>query len=622
MCWICAGLAGFVTAVAPHRGLALLFLFASGVPLAALLRRKYFLTEFFAVTVGCALVVLTLSAAISIILGIFASRSALMLPAVLAFLAGVRLRGAQIELCCARRDLAAAGVGAIVLAAASFVYLSNGPVATPRGYAYIMRHWLARDGAYLFGLVQEALERRSYPDENPFMAGVPNSYASLGHCGLGLLCTAEGEIAAFALWPYGIFFHVAAAMLLAHTMARGSRAKTQQTRWDWVLLAAAALVAWRADFFVYPQSQSYFLPVLSLFLWWTSQRGWWKLSAARNMALGGALVLTSVHTVSAAVALCVLVGATFGQWRSLWTWPLASQSLWLSGLLIALSSFWFFGGTPYGPRLSAPTSLALEQLQKHALPYLPLYILVGWGTFAAWRRRDYLVSSALGLLGGLAMLYTLVGIMSVDPFSVFFAIFNAQRLPYFASVVALAYLLGLSNVARVAAVLLAVLPLIFFPSPLLRETWNLVLAPPLVFTPSDIHAYHFIREETPPRARFLSNAEHWGLATFTGRTEFARGPVPAFGLHTVPEDEAYRLFALREAFLQGQHMQELWRVLHDRFRIEYVLLEHAKAKSTSEFAQRLAMLEWRGMRFVVEFDSSQTVLFHWTRQDDEPQANP
>ena len=78
-----------------------------------------------------------------------------------------------------------------------------------------------------------------------------------------------------------------------------------------MLWAAAGLVAtfaWRADFYVYLQSQSVALVVLAAFLWCTSQREWWRRSQMTAIAFIIALWLGAAHTVSGGAAVAVLAG--------------------------------------------------------------------------------------------------------------------------------------------------------------------------------------------------------------------------------------------------------------------------------------------------------------------------
>ncbi len=611
LCIGCAALLVLAAFAAPSGLAAFLLFFGSGIPLATVLRSRYTLSEFMGVAVACSLMALAGTAVVGMALGVFRPPLAIGFPVALSLALAWKSRKRRLEIRLAESDLVAAAIAALVCAGAGVVYLSNGPIATTNGSAYLMRHWIARDGAYFFALVQEAAERGAYPRENPFMAGLNNDYAALGHCGFALLALVKGEPAAFALWGFGLILHSAATVLLAHTMFRAAYRKQTALNQLWLGGAVATVVLWRADFFVYPQSQSYFLPLLFLFLWWTSKPGWWRLAKARYTALAGAFILTGFHTVSAAVALCLLLGFTFGDLRSLRKLSRHSGIFWFGGLALTAVSLWFFGGTPFGPRFTKPGGFAIEQVHKHALTFLPLYLTAIWAAVAAWRKRARNVSATLVLLCGAGIAYSLEGVLCADPFSQFFAIFNAQRFPYFALPLALGTLLSLGNTSRFIAMLLTAGGLVFCRPQVLREVPKLITADPLVFTTEDLRIYDYIRGKTPPDARFISDAGHEGLPAFTGRASFARGPVPLFGLHSLPENEMYQLFFLREAFLTPQQTITAWAVIHAKFGVNYVLIENAKKPENQEVIRQLLSLRTTGGRFVPELETSRTVLLRW-----------
>ena len=177
------------------------------------------------------------------------------------------------------------------------------------GADYWARGWYERDTQWMWALAQESAARGGRPTENPWLAGLPNNYASLLHVGLGWLSTNAPGPAVLTCSGVVTAYMVAVAGLFVHALAE---------RMGWL-----ALVGWvafevvRPD--VYPVSQSLAMGGLALLMWfaplepetWT-RRTW--------LTLGGmvafALLVYAAHPLVGCCALALVVTRE-------WSWSIA-----------------------------------------------------------------------------------------------------------------------------------------------------------------------------------------------------------------------------------------------------------------------------------------------------------
>ncbi len=591
-------------------GLAL----ASGLSVAVMLRQRYRLTELFAVAVALAVVVLSLASAAALALGIF-PWGGVFGVAVLTLAPIVFLRGKILRLTLTRADLGAVAATTAALPFVLAVYVASGPVHRPEGDGFRMRSWVARDSAYLFSITQQMVERRTLAEEHPFAAGVPLCYARLGHCGLALLTAARGQPATQALWDLFPLWHVAAIMMLYHAVDRRMKGRSRQLYWTTLVIVALG-VGVRPDFYTYPQTQGLALPVLFLAFWWFALPRWWAVPPLRTIGWLLALWLAAAHTVSGTVAAIAFASGAVSDLlsrnvraslRRVVTWALALLAL--AAVVIVV------GMPPYGPELCWPRPGAWKLLRNELTPYLVIYAVALGGLTAALRRK---ASSEALLIAGLlfaALGYSLQGLFCAEAFSAFFAVFNAQRFIYFALPVALPFLLQAHRRVGEACLVALWAWLLLSPPRIVRDWPELVTGRALLFTRDDLALYEMIRQRTPPKARFVTNCEHWGLPTFTGRSEFARGPVMLFGLHSVSESEAQRLFALREQFLSSARPMETWPELR-RYGIEYVFIEDVLTPQAKTLWARLKNEASADGYFTDDMLTSNAVVMRWVSRHD------
>ncbi|MCX7625650.1 MAG: hypothetical protein N2Z21_05500, partial [Candidatus Sumerlaeaceae bacterium] len=397
-----------------------LFLFA-GLSPALALKTSYTVTELAAASVALSLGLLAAVAGTTALIGCYSTIVPYMLVISVAAACAV-LVSRRTRVVLAKRELYAALVAISVSAALALTYGSNGPVATPTGLSYIVRHWLRRDGAYFFALVQQAIERGAIPHENPFIAGIPAYYATLGHCGLALLAPGKSVPAAVSLWGVLPLLHVAAVLLFYHFTVRLLVQYRAQRPERWALAAIALFCAWRPDFYTYPQSQSAFMPLLAWFCWWTLRPAFLRRSFDQGLALLWLILMAWIHTVSSVVALCFACGATVSRWRSTREQKPKRRRLfpvfmWLSGIAVAAWLTTHVGDAPYRDPVTKLSFLGVHLLNNHLFPNSILYIAGALALFAAWQHRRYGEFSTLALLLACGMGYTARGVCNVEAFS-------------------------------------------------------------------------------------------------------------------------------------------------------------------------------------------------------------
>jgi hypothetical protein len=592
-----------------------IFILLSGLPLALALWNRYTFLELLACSVALSLALLSMAAAVSMIAGAFST----MLPELLiigcAVVIGLLGYGRRCLIRGGRDELYAWLVVSLLVAVLAITYSANGPVRLSDGVGFVVRRWVARDGAYLFALIQQAIERQTLPDENPFMAGVPVYYAVLGHCGLAALARHAALPAALALWPVFPLFHISAVLLVYHGLSHQLRGYRIMSWPIWAAVATVLFVAWRADFFVYPQSQSVFMPLIAWLFWWVTRRVNTRAVLRRWIAAGWVGLLAFVHTVSCVVGLSALAGIGLEnlrrdkkkRWVMFVLWMVAFVGIALTNLRI--------GNAPYRAPLVYPTTESLHQLVGEALPYYPLYLIAIAASVLAWRTKRYAQLFSILLLLSLSVGYTLRGVCSLGKFSQFFAIYNAHRFVYFALLPALPVLFATGKRTRWVVSSFLAGALLLFPPSQVNKTAQLVTWPPIVYSPSDLMLYEAIRKDTPPRADFVTNARHWGLPMFTGRCEFIRDAVPAFGLHALPDEKVVALVNLREAFVTGIDCIKLWQALRAfNPSLEYVLIENTNRRRGQQLLE-CALTQRDGDRtFVLCWQTSDTAVLKWVDQ--------
>jgi len=588
------------------RAWALLLL--PGLPVAMAIRRHYRLTELAGVTVAASLIVLSASAAAAIAVGAFPVLAPAMVVGLCA-MATIASWRKRTRVSMGPADAGAALTCLLILPLILAVYATNGPQPAADGERFVMRHWMLRDGAYLFGLTQEAVERQAMPAETPFAAGVPAHYATFGHCGLAVLAAASARPAPLALWWMGPVFHVAALFLLYHAIARQLRLPAR-SRMLWAAAGLVAIFAWRADFYVYLQSQSVALVVLAAFLWCTSQREWWRRSQMTAIAFIIALWLGAAHTVSGGAAVAVLAGTAVGDWRWFFTRHRIRGVVWICGLLLVAWVTLQAGSTPLRPRLGSPGPAAWRDLWENMGPFAPLNAAAIAAIAVACRHRRHVEASCVAALCVLSLGYSAYGLMCTDWFPRFFAIFNAQRFVYFSLPFVTALLLERGASMRLVAIVVLGGGLVANPPPVLRQTPLLVWDRSIVYTADDLKAYDAVRRQTPATARFITNAEHWGLPAFTGRCEFAHRLTSLFALHALPDEELQELIGLRSAFFSSAAPQAVWPRIR-QLGIDHVLVEEAAKPPARSFVERLKSEDFAGGSFREEFSTSASVVFRW-----------
>ncbi|MCX7963128.1 MAG: hypothetical protein N2644_01410 [Candidatus Sumerlaea chitinivorans] len=585
----------------PRCGLAL---FISGLSAAPLFRRSYRLTELIGVSLAVSLVGWSLLS-----VGLLPLRMGAWLPW---WPVGLAALGYGLTAKSPKRlsitvdwvETAAWMTALLALVPISAVYGVNGPRQNPEGPVWYLRKWIQQDGLYFIALVQEAIERLAYPDENPFAAGLRNYYPSLLHCGFAGLVLTSGKNAPTALWQLWPWVYVGHILLLVHTLARSMRLLRK-----WTGLAASVAVcvfiALRLDYFVYPHTQGMVFGLLFFVLWLVNQRLWLLRWVVRVTVALFPLLLAWMHTVSTTAVWAAFVG--FGAEKLLKKqWRQAFGFLGFAAIvgILALG----VGKAPY--RSEAGWTFDLRSYQffmGYVLPHLPLY-LVGLGALALgqapWRWR--IASAVLCLLG---VVYTVAGFNRPEVFARFYAIFNAQRFPY------LSFLFFVPALSRNTRVIKFGLPAlvaaaILNPNPYTLQCESLVFGKALVIPPEQLEAFEYIRQHTPPRARFITNLEHWGLTAFTGRPQFVHGLVMAFGFNSLPEPQIQKLLQVNEAFFTTYDAKARAALL-EKVGIRYVLVR-GTWESDGELAnwipqflpsgqsrivrrwERLVLIEWLG----------------------------
>ena len=592
----------------PHFSKVFLYALLPGLPFTLCVRKHFPLTQVFMVTCALSLVVDSIASIAALLLGLFPKGAEIFLVISSALISWSALKcGRRVFISFSMKDAGALATAAVVLPFVIATYVSNGPRVTRDGIQYWMRGWFQSDSCYLFSLVQETCERRAYPSENPFAAGMKNYYPSVGHCGLSLCTAASGSTAPFALWAVGPLLHMASVIaiyFLMYALSGGS----PSTKATLALAGTLGFCLWRPDFFLYPQSQSLFFPILAVLLWWLLHRLW---LTDRNLAILtwlAAALLASIHTVSATVVTAFMVGSALAAWRSL---TKRSQALLVfhgCAALIVSGLIWYFGKTPYGPEYAFPTHFSFSLLGDHALPYWPLYFLVIAVLVVAGVKNYGAIFFSTLLLLAAGIGYTIQGLFCKDRFSAFFAIYNASRLPYLGLAAGLPLLLGRSRIVTAGALLLSIVLPLFIRPPILMKTPSLIVGSPLVFSSRNLQLYDWIRRHTPARSRFLSDAEHWGLPAFTGRSQVLRGPVMLFGLYSVPEKEAYVLFSQRDQFLASRLSPTDAVSFLRKSRVNYILLEDAHSERGQKFLGYMSTCIKNPAAMVVMYEDQEMCL--------------
>jgi len=475
-------------------------------------------------------------------------------------------QGRQIELVLSPLDAApllAAGLAAIPILA---VFAHNGP----QGDRYVAHSWFNLDSFYFFALAQESVERGGWPDENPFLAGVPNYYPSFLHVGLGALATQGGPTVAICLAWLTPFFLIASVGLWVAACMRAAEARSfaaAATTSGIALLGVAGAVGLRPDLFIYPHTQSFAFGWLALLVWLAAAE---PLDPASTIAAGVvALALVLAHTITGAAALVFAAGTSL---RLLLTRETRRQGLFVAagGLALALV-FWRVNALPYSG-LRGPFALSSFSRTGPALqPWLWPMVGLATAVAASWRRP----ARALPALGTVALgaAYCLYGTMQMDPAEGRFVVFNAVRFFHLGLLLALPPALRGDRRIGLAAVLLVAVSAAWHPSDLARASRSLIDDTPIVVDASELALFERVRHELPVDARILYATPEprpdLSFPAFTGRAESPIGR-NIWGLNTLPASEFDQ--RRRDALAFPTLPSDQWRAVLDRWRYSHVLL--------------------------------------------------
>lgn len=429
------------------------------------------------------------------------------LLAVMALGLGFRARRARSEMELSLSWADGAGLLALILVSIPIVavFTHNGM----EGGRYLARSWFGRDGAYLFALAQEAVERGAWPAENPLAAGLANYYPAMVHVGLGALSIEGGAPAAVDLIWLSPFYLACAPALWVYAAARSG------TGWRAALaalLGGAGPFLLRPDLFIFPQAQPYAFGGLALLLWL-------GLDLSTALAQVAALVVAAevilAHSVSGTVAV-VLVGGQALQWlvdrstRRLGAAAVAA-TLGLGLLFLRLSAL------PHPGARGPLSAQAFSGIEAFVAPWE--WPLAAVATVLLMNlRRPAQIASTVGIVG-LGLAYYAFGGTQLDPSDRWFVLFNAERFFHLALLVALPLVASRPNWVVLVAVGVVTASAILRPTGLALGSRNLLVEAPQVAEATDLTLFERIRRETPPEARLMTNWGGFLVPALTGRAQ-------------------------------------------------------------------------------------------------------
>jgi hypothetical protein len=433
-----------------------------------------------------------------------------------------------------KADVSAAAFMALMAVPIVAVFWANGMATGDGQPVYRAREWFAWDGFYLFSLVQSAIESQGAPIENPFLAGAPNCYPSLIHCGLAQLTLQSGQIAALAVPKTHLLFSLATMGLLVFAPMRRAGMQTLGWRSFASFAGAAGVALLRPDLFIYPQTNSFAFSFLLLIVWLLGPRPPRTPAVPLAAALALALALVFSHTLTSIAALALIA---FDALHCLKEKTSRGRGMILMLGLAALAVFFKALNSPPFPSEVDFKPIMIDWLTffLSISPWIPSLIVIGVAIAGARRRISLCFPSlALALLWGVYYVY---GACQADEAGQRFVQFNAERFLHLAALAVLPALLAFRSGS--AAFLLAAVAIgaIGHPSALARMTPRLIWAEPLEVSAGDMKLFEEIRLKTPPESRFIVNQDRYALAAFTGRAQTPCQAENLWGRNTIPKGE-------------------------------------------------------------------------------------
>ncbi|MBX7246298.1 MAG: hypothetical protein K1X53_12450 [Candidatus Sumerlaeaceae bacterium] len=437
------------------------------------------------------------------------------------------LRGKRISISHGASDYWCVGLVALVAVAIGLVASCNGFQSVGGTTSFIARGWYKADSCYLFSLVQMAVERRGWPAENPMLSAIANYYPSLIHVGLAGLTLQSGAIAAAAVPSMFGPIVISGVALYYHSC---DRMAAREKSWIPALGTLLVLVA-RPDFFLFPQTQCFALPVLFLVLTLIAGN---KACGPFCLLSGLGVFIVFAHTVTALVVLVVLIVSAVLVIPARDRNALRRFGPALAGFLLALL-FLSKNAMPVKPDWGSPFSgISLSEVSLVLMPWvLPLATFVAMVCFC-WRRYPAFAGAA-ALTTAVGVAYFARGCLLVDHFDAWFDTFNAQRLFFLGLVIILPGLCAIEPRKAMACMGVALLGFVAVPSNTTLGCLNLISEKPLVLGPQFLSACEYVRQQTAPTSRIVTNAENNAVPALTGRARFANEKENYWGHGSLPE---------------------------------------------------------------------------------------
>lgn len=565
-----------VTALLPLSTCRLiLFACLSGLPLALLTRRRFYLTE-----------VLFLGPAVSLVLWSLATPLAwsCRLPSLLPWWPALLAAGITGGMAAGRRsisfyrfcarDVIALAIAAPLVFLAALVIQANGRM--PSG-DYVAHSWFALDSQYLFSLVQMAIERQALPRENPMLAHIPNYYRVLVHVGLAGLTIQSGAIAALALPRLTCPVAAAVGCGLVHALTRRIGSLRTRSRQFALGLAIVFFVFARPDLFIFPQTQFFAWLVLALFLWISgpslTRAGLWRLAASAGLLL----FLVASHLVTAFIALSLYCASlAICGFRASRTGRLPEPRLLFAGLTAAVATLYFACSIrmPFSAPPGPATMQSMRDLFSMTLPWascalVSVLVCVRYLTHSAHDSRK------AEALAGVILLLTWAGwcwssLHKAEWFDGFFLMLNAQRFPHAALLLSIPGVCVWPGPGRWLLLSIMWVWLFLCPSATLKDTPDLVQGPAMTAQKPVLDALKWVRQTTPTNAAFLTLSQDNLLPAFSGRAQIGREPHNLWGMNTISTEELADRSKTRERFLKLTSTEKLSYL--QRYCIDYVLV--------------------------------------------------
>lgn len=303
----------------------------------------------------------------------------------------------------------------------------NGPQGSPGQERFEARLFISHDSMYAFSLAQSALDHQEYPRENPLMAGAPNAYPSLLHCGLGGLTGAGGDVAALVLWPIYPWITLPGIGLVVLALWRWS---PRRSRLASALLGVGYIIflCIRPDHFIYLQTQAFTMPLFGLLLHaWpgTAARTPWRRWILFGLLQG---LLIAAHTVTAVAGLALIAGAGFRYLQR--HRPRLALRQWPTVLAVAsLAGFFLMNNHYRAEPLHSPPSwpdvfnLAWVHTRGYYVPFFVGLLALALRLKKPW--HPWAIAALLLL--ACTMGYWLNGMLGGSFSTIFFGLFNAAR---------------------------------------------------------------------------------------------------------------------------------------------------------------------------------------------------